>query len=105
MSSREKRPKNGVAGGRMKLRLFLAGNESNSVLARKNLQEFCRERFGSTCEWEEIDVLKNPVIALEEQILVTPTLEVRTGGRESRILIFGSLTDRERLEAAMPTEE
>ena len=105
MSSRENRPKSSLLAGGIKLRLFIAGNESNSVQARKNLQEFCRERFGSVCEWEEIDVLENPMAALKEQILVTPTLEVRTHGRESRVLVFGSLTDRDRLEAALPIEE
>jgi hypothetical protein len=105
MSSKSVEPGR-ASGGQFKLRLFTAGFENNSVQARQNLQEFCRERFGEKmCEWEEIDVLENPTVALEEQILVTPTLEIRIGGRETRILIFGSLTDRKRLEAAMPIEE
>ncbi|MBD3314880.1 MAG: circadian clock protein KaiB [Chitinivibrionales bacterium] len=100
--SKDARQKSSTKCGKYRLRLFTAGNEYNSMQARKNLKKFCQEHFGCDCELEEIDVLENPSAALQEQILVTPTLEVRTNGPESRILIFGNLTDRRRLEAAMP---
>ncbi len=102
--SRTKKETPVFSSGRFRLRLFVAGNEYNSVLARRNLQDFCKEHFGGECTWEEIDILEDSAVALKENILVTPTLEVRTDGAETRMLVFGNLTDRERLAAIMPRE-
>lgn len=55
-------------------RLYLAGGAPNSVRALANLHAFCGKHFPGTHRIEVIDVLLEPLRALEDAILVTPTL-------------------------------
>ena len=77
------------------LKLYVAGNTPNSMLALKTLQIILEEEFQGVYALKVIDVLKNPQLAEEDKILATPTL--------SKILpppvrkIIGDLTDRERV--------
>ncbi len=84
------------------LRLFYAGDEPNSSRARANLQVYIRKRFDDSFSWEEIDVLETPAIALQENILVTPTLEIFAAGSSSRVLVFGSLDNKDILDSILP---
>ncbi len=91
------------AGGkkstRCSLRLFVAGDEANSVLAKASLDEICSAYPEHDCEIEVVDVLKDFRPALAENILVTPTLIVDRGG--ARTVIFGNLSDTGKVLAAL----
>jgi len=56
------------------LRLYVAGNAPNSMKARSNLEAIIRELLDGNCTIEEVDTLRDPARALEERIIVTPTL-------------------------------
>jgi circadian clock protein KaiB len=77
------------------LKLYVAGNTPNSIRALKTLNNILEEEFQGVYALKVIDVLKNPQLAEEDQILATPTL--------SKILpppvrkIIGDLSDRERV--------
>ncbi len=73
-------------------RLYVAGNAPNSVRARANLAEIGRDVCGGDYTVEEIDVLKTPDRALEDHILVTPTLIILSPGSPRRIV--GNLNER-----------
>ncbi len=55
-------------------RLYLAGGSPNSVRALSNLYALCRTYFPDSHSIEVIDVLQEPVRALRDGILVTPTV-------------------------------
>ncbi len=77
------------------LKLYVAGNTSNSVRALKTLKNILEEDFQGVYALKVIDVLKNPQLAEEDKILATPTL--------SKVLpppvrkIIGDLSDREKV--------
>jgi len=61
---------------RLKLRLYVAGDTQNSLLARANLSALCRDFPAFPRQIEVIDVLKEPMRALTDDVLMTPTLVV-----------------------------
>ena len=77
------------------LKLYVAGNTSNSIRALRTLRNILEQEFKGVYALKVIDVLKNPQLAEEDKILATPTL--------SKILpppvrkIIGDLSDRERV--------
>jgi circadian clock protein KaiB len=58
----------------LRLRLYIAGNAPNSLLAISNLKAICDEHFSTGCVIETIDLLLHPARALADSIIVTPTL-------------------------------
>jgi circadian clock protein KaiB len=84
------------------LRLFIAGDEPNSVIAKASLDKICMERPDRRCRIEIVDVLRDSRPALEENILVTPALVIR--GPERRIVIFGNLADTSKVLATLRQE-
>jgi circadian clock protein KaiB len=58
----------------LRLRLYIAGNAPNSLLAISNLKAICDEHFATGCVLETIDLLVHPAKALADSIIVTPTL-------------------------------
>ncbi|MDC0833198.1 circadian clock protein KaiB [Leptolyngbya valderiana BDU 20041] len=77
------------------LKLYVAGNTTNSVRALKTLNTLLEQEFQGVYALKVIDVLKNPQLAEEDKILATPTL--------AKILpppvrkIIGDLSDREKV--------
>lgn len=63
---------NGKPG--LRLRLYVAGNAPNSVLAIANVKAICTAHVGSGCDLEIVDLLEQPLRALADGIIVTPTL-------------------------------
>jgi circadian clock protein KaiB len=59
---------------RIILRLYVAGDGPNSVAARANLKRMLEARNPSTYSVEIVDCLVEPMRAIEEGVLVTPTL-------------------------------
>jgi circadian clock protein KaiB len=58
----------------LKLRLYIAGKTPNSLLAIKNIKRLCEDHLQYEFELEIVDLLENPKLSEEDQILVIPTL-------------------------------
>lgn len=56
------------------MRLYVAGNAPNSVSAVANARAICAEHLASRHELEIVDLLVQPLRALADCIIVTPTL-------------------------------
>jgi len=76
----------------MKLRLYVADGAPNSVRAVANLAAICKEHLQFTFKLEIIDVLKFPLRALADGILVTPHLAKLSPPPAAKIV--GNLSDR-----------
>jgi len=64
-----------AAGEPLRLRLYITGQSPNSARALANLQAICQELFGcGQYELEVVDILLDPMRAVDDQIIVTPTL-------------------------------
>ena len=59
---------------RFRFRLYVAGDALNSGLAHANLTALCRQYLPDRHEIEVVDVFREPKRALEDGILLTPTL-------------------------------
>ncbi len=57
-----------------KFRLYVTGDSPNSAQAQVNLTALCKTHLADRYEIEVVDVLKAPMVALNESILFTPTL-------------------------------
>ena len=60
--------------GTIRLRLYVSGNAPNSLCAITNLKAICAEHLGSRCDLEIVDLLVQPLRALADGVIVTPTL-------------------------------
>jgi len=76
------------------LRLYTAGQTPKSVLAFNNLKRICEEHMPGRYQIEVVDLLQNPRLAKEDQIVAIPTL-VRKLPQPLRKII-GDLSDTER---------
>ncbi|HPX74235.1 MAG TPA: circadian clock KaiB family protein [Methanoregulaceae archaeon] len=56
------------------LRLYVAGQTQNSLAAFANLKKICETHLGGKYRIEVIDLLKNPQLAKDHQIIAVPTL-------------------------------
>lgn len=57
-----------------KFRLYVTGDSPNSLQAQGNLMALCKTHLADRYEIEIVDVLKAPMVALDDSILFTPTL-------------------------------
>lgn len=55
-------------------RLYIAAGAPNSLRAQANLRILCETYLNGRFEIEVVDVLQEPLRALADQVLVTPTL-------------------------------
>ena len=76
------------------LRLYVAGQTPKSVTAFANLKRICDEHLAGQFEIEVIDLIENPRLARDDQIVAIPTL-VRKLPEPIRKII-GDLSDTER---------
>ena len=76
------------------LRLYVAGQTPKSVTAFGNLKRICEEFLAGEFEIEVIDLIENPRLAQDDQIVAIPTL-VRKLPQPIRKII-GDLSDTER---------
>lgn len=72
-------------------RLYVAGETPNSARAMANLQSICQEHLQGHCKIEVVDILQEPLRALSEGVLVTPTL-VRLSPLPARTIV-GDLSE------------
>jgi circadian clock protein KaiB len=77
------------------LRLYVTGRSPKCLLAIENLQRACEEHLPGHYRIEIVDLLENPRLAAEDQILAVPTV-VRRLPPPIRKLV-GDLSDTERL--------
>ena len=82
-------------GERWLLKLYVTGRTPKCVAALENLRRFCEERMAGRYEIEVVDLLENPRLAKDDQIIAIPTL-VRKVPEPLRKII-GNLSDTERL--------
>ena len=80
-------------------RLYFAGGAPNSVRALANLYAICRKHFPESHRIELIDVLKDPMRALADEILVTPTVVKLSPAPEQQII--GNLSEEEEVLRAL----
>jgi circadian clock protein KaiB len=86
--------KNGSHEEKWELRLYTAGQTPKSLAAIKNLRKVCDEHLAGRYEIEIVDLLKNPRLAKDHQIIAIPTL-VRKLPVPIRKII-GDLSDTDR---------
>jgi circadian clock protein KaiB len=79
---------------RWQLRLYVAGQTPKSVMAFANLKRLCEEHLAGEFEIEVVDLIENPRLAKDDQIVAIPTL-VRKLPEPIRKII-GDLSDTER---------
>ena len=77
------------------LRLYVAGQSPKCVAAVRNLNRFCEQHLAGRYSVEVIDLLENPRLARDDQILAIPTL-VRKVPEPLRKIV-GDLSDSERM--------
>jgi circadian clock protein KaiB len=88
-----------TAGQKLRLRLFVAGDEPNSREARRNLELLCQDHLDGQTEVEIIDVLQDFRAAVAERVIVTPALIA--GTPPTRVVVLGNLSDTARVLAAL----
>jgi len=80
---------------RWELRLYVAGQTQKSVTAFANLKKLCEEYLHGQYRIEIIDLLENPSLAKQDEIMAIPTL-VRKLPQPIRQII-GDLSNREKV--------
>jgi circadian clock protein KaiB len=81
------------------LRLYVAGQTAKSVAALANLKRFCEQNLSGKYTIEVVDLLKEPQLARDHQILAIPTL-VRKLPPPIRKVI-GDLSNTEKIRMGM----
>lgn len=79
----------------LRLRLYVAGNAPNSLRAIANAQAICDKHFAARYQLEIVDLLTQPRRALDDRIVVTPTLLKLLPLPEHRLI--GDLSDTNQL--------
>ena len=87
-------PANGTAGEKWNLRLYTAGQSPKSLAALDNLKRVCEQHLPGRYSIEVVDLLKNPRLAKDDQIVAIPTLVRKLPEPLRRIV--GDLSDTER---------
>ena len=81
------------------MRLYIAGQAPNSVKAIANLDAICRQHFKNGYKLEIVDVCEYPRRALDDGILVTPSLAKVSPSPGANVI--GNLSDTSSVLAAL----
>jgi circadian clock protein KaiB len=81
------------------MRLYVAGRAPNSVKAIANLEAICRQHLKDGYKLEIVDVCEHPRRALDDGVLVTPSLAKLSPSPGANII--GNLSDTSSVLAAM----
>jgi circadian clock protein KaiB len=87
-------PRAAESGQKWDLRLYTAGQSPKSLAALANLKRVCDEHLAGRYSIEVVDLLKNPRLAKDDQIVAIPTLVRKLPEPLRRIV--GDLSDTER---------
>ncbi len=79
--------------------LFVAGNEPNSMMAKKNLTELCEQELKGKANIKIVDVMEDFDTAAEHNILLTPTLLIQN--TDPDVMVIGNLNNRNKVRAAL----
>lgn len=79
--------------------LYIAGNAINSLRALTNLKEICEQWFSERYQLEVVDIFEQPLRALDDKVLLTPTLIKTAPG--PRLVLIGDLRDKEMVRLAL----
>ena len=85
--------------GHYLLRLYMAGNGSNSQKALANLRSLCQEHLEGRFTIETVDVVQDFQAAVKDNILVTPALILVAP--LPRVTVLGNLSDLPKVLAAL----
>jgi circadian clock protein KaiB len=77
------------------LRLYVAGQTPKAITAFTNLKKICEEKLEGKFSIEVIDLLVNPQLGVEDQILALPTLVRKLPVPVRKII--GDLSNTERV--------
>lgn len=77
------------------LRLYVAGQSPKAINAFANLKKICENQLNGKYSIEVIDLLINPQLGVEDQILALPTLVRKLPVPVRKII--GDLSDTERV--------
>jgi circadian clock protein KaiB len=94
---------NGTASEKWNLRLYTAGQSPKSLAALDNLKRMCEQHLPGRYTIEVVDLLKNPRLAKDDQIVAIPTLVRKLPEPLRRIV--GDLSDTERALVGMQLKQ
>jgi circadian clock protein KaiB len=95
-NKRKKREKSvSTENERWVLRLYVAGQTPKALTAYTNLKNICEDQLNGKYSIEVIDLLLNPQLGVEDQILALPTLVRKLPVPVRKII--GDLSDTERV--------
>jgi circadian clock protein KaiB len=77
------------------LRLYVAGQTTKSIAALAHLKQICETHLAGRYEIEVIDLIENPRLAANDQILAVPTLVRKLPTPLKKII--GDLSNEERV--------
>jgi circadian clock protein KaiB len=81
------------------MRLYIAGRAPNSVKAIANLEAICRQHLKDAYKLEIVDVCEHPRRALDDGVLVTPSLTKLLPAPGANVI--GNLSDTASVLAAL----
>ncbi|MEZ0259139.1 MAG: circadian clock KaiB family protein [Chthoniobacter sp.] len=81
------------------MRLYVAGQTPRSITAFSNLKKLCEEHLPGRYKIEVIDLLKQPQLAQNDQIIAIPTLVRKLPEPMKRVV--GDLSNIERVLVGM----
>ena len=84
-----------TGGDKWLLRLYVAGQTPKAITAYANLKKICEEYMNGNYQIEVIDLMVNPTLAKDDQILALPTLVRKLPEPVKKII--GDLSNTERV--------
>ena len=94
-AAKSKAPKAETEDEKYILRLYVAGQTPKSMAAFANLKRICEEHMKGRYQIEVVDLLVNPSLSKDDQILALPTLVRRLPAPIKKII--GDLSNTERV--------
>ncbi len=77
------------------LQLYVSGMSQKSMEAIQNIRKMCDEHLEGVFDLEIIDIYKNPEVAVEQQVIFSPSL-IKRRPLPQKIFI-GTFTDTEKV--------
>jgi len=84
---------------KLKLTLYVSGMAARSMEAIENLKKICEKYLKDAYELEIIDIYKNPELAIQHQIVFSPSL-IKSYPLPKKILV-GTFSDTEKVMSAL----
>ena len=85
------------------MRLYVVSGAPNSVQALANLEAICQRQLKGSYQLEVVDVLEQPLRALADGVIVTPSLIKLSPPPAAQIV--GNLSDKSKVQRALGLEE